>query len=79
MLPYRRRDGRLEVLIAHMGGPMWARRDEAAWTIVKGEHDESEEALAAARREFEEETGAAAARRAGCSSSARCASPAASG
>jgi predicted NUDIX family NTP pyrophosphohydrolase len=57
LLPYRRRDGRLEVLIAHMGGPMWARRDEAAWTIVKGEHDADEEALAAARREFEEETG----------------------
>lgn len=57
LLPFRLRDGRLEVLIAHMGGPMWARRDEAAWTIVKGEHDEEEEALAAARREFEEETG----------------------
>lgn len=62
LLPYRRRDGRLEVLIAHMGGPMWARRDEAAWTIVKGEHGEDEEALAAARREFAEETGAPAPR-----------------
>lgn len=59
LLPYRRRDGRLEVLIAHMGGPLWARREEAAWTIVKGEHAEDEEALEAARREFEEETGAA--------------------
>jgi len=47
------------VLIAHMGGPLWARREEAAWTIVKGEHAEDEEALEAARREFEEETGAA--------------------
>jgi predicted NUDIX family NTP pyrophosphohydrolase len=57
LLPYRRRDGHLEVLIAHMGGPFWSRRDEGAWTIVKGELDEAEDALAAARREFEEETG----------------------
>ncbi len=60
LLPYRVRDGRLEVLIAHMGGPLWARRDEGAWSVIKGEHDEHEDALAAARREFEEETGAAA-------------------
>jgi predicted NUDIX family NTP pyrophosphohydrolase len=60
LLPYRIRDGRLEVLIAHMGGPLWARRDEHAWTIVKGEYDDTEDALAAARREFEEETGRAA-------------------
>lgn len=57
LLPYRTRDGRLEVLIAHMGGPLWSRREDAAWSIVKGEHDEREDALAAARREFEEETG----------------------
>ena len=57
LLPYRHRAGRLEVLIAHMGGPLWARRDEGAWTIVKGEHDEHEQPLSAARREFEEETG----------------------
>jgi predicted NUDIX family NTP pyrophosphohydrolase len=60
LLPYRVRDGRLEVLIAHMGGPLWARREEAAWSLVKGEHDEREEPLAAARREFEEETGVTA-------------------
>lgn len=60
LLPYRVRDGRLEVLIAHMGGPLWARREEGAWSIVKGEYEETEEAPAAARREFEEETGAPA-------------------
>jgi predicted NUDIX family NTP pyrophosphohydrolase len=60
LLPFRRRDGHLEVLIAHMGGPFWSRREEGAWTIVKGELDGGEDALAAARREFEEETGAPA-------------------
>ena len=57
LLPYRARDGRTEVLIAHMGGPLWSRREERAWTVLKGEHGEDEEALDAARREFEEETG----------------------
>lgn len=57
LLPYRERDGRLEVLIAHMGGPLWAGREEGAWSVIKGEHDEHEEPLAAARREFAEETG----------------------
>ena len=60
LLPYRIREGRLEVLIAHMGGPLWASRDEGAWSIVKGEYDEREDAYAAARREFTEETGAPA-------------------
>jgi predicted NUDIX family NTP pyrophosphohydrolase len=59
LLPYRRREGRLEVLIAHMGSPFWARRDRGAWSIVKGEYDEHEEPLAAALREFAEETGVA--------------------
>jgi predicted NUDIX family NTP pyrophosphohydrolase len=57
LLPFRKRDGRLEVLIAHMGGPFWQRRDEGAWSIVKGEHGDDEDPYAAARREFEEETG----------------------
>jgi predicted NUDIX family NTP pyrophosphohydrolase len=57
LLPYRFRDGRLEVLIAHMGGPFWAAKDEGAWSIVKGECDAGEDAYAAARREFAEETG----------------------
>ena len=47
----------LEVLLGHMGGPFWARRDAGAWTIPKGEHDEQETAWDAARREFVEELG----------------------
>ncbi|MVO85613.1 NUDIX domain-containing protein [Streptomyces sp. p1417] len=46
-----------EVLVGHMGGPFWARRDHAAWSIPKGEHGDEEEPLAAAVREFEEELG----------------------
>jgi predicted NUDIX family NTP pyrophosphohydrolase len=60
LLLYRIREQRLEVLIAHMGGPFWARKDEGAWSIVKGEYDEHEDPVAAAQREFEEETGAPA-------------------
>ena len=60
LLLYRVRGGQLEVLIAHMGGPFWANRDDGAWSIVKGEYDEGEDAYAAARREFAEETGAPA-------------------
>ncbi|MET7646771.1 NUDIX domain-containing protein [Streptomyces sp. NPDC005426] len=46
-----------EVLIGHMGGPFWARRESAAWSVPKGEYGPGEEAAAAARREFEEEFG----------------------
>lgn len=46
-----------EVLLGHMGGPFWARRDERAWSIPKGEPGPDEELLATARREFEEELG----------------------
>lgn len=46
------------MLIAHMGGPYWAKKDDGGWSIVKGEYGEDEDAYAAARREFEEETGA---------------------
>ena len=47
-----------EVLIAHMGGPYWAAKDDAAWSIPKGEYDpDAESALDAARREFAEELG----------------------
>jgi predicted NUDIX family NTP pyrophosphohydrolase len=59
LLLHRRRDGQLEVLIGHMGGPLWARR-ERSWSIVKGEYEEREQPLHAARREFEEETGSPA-------------------
>ena len=56
LLPFRRHDG-IEVLVAHPGGPYFARRDNGWWSIVKGmvEPDEMDEATAA--REFEEETG----------------------
>jgi predicted NUDIX family NTP pyrophosphohydrolase len=46
-----------EVLLGHMGGPFWARKDEGAWSIPKGEHGPDEEPRAAAAREFEEELG----------------------
>jgi len=45
------------VLLAHMGGPLWSRKDEHAWTIPKGEYTADEDPLAAARREFAEELG----------------------
>ena len=53
-------DGAVQVLLAHMGGPFWARKDEGAWSIPKGEHPPSEDARAAARREFAEELGSPA-------------------
>ncbi len=56
---WRRLDtGAIEVLLGHMGGPYWARKDEGAWTIPKGEIEPGEEPLAVARREFQEEIGA---------------------
>lgn len=57
MLPYRVDDGTLEVLIAHMGGPFWAKKDDGAWSVIKGEHDEGDDPVEAARREWVEETG----------------------
>jgi predicted NUDIX family NTP pyrophosphohydrolase len=57
ILLYRMRAGVLEVLLAHPGGPFWAKKDAGAWTIPKGEIGEDEEAQCAARREFAEETG----------------------
>lgn len=59
ILLYRVRAG-LEVLLVHPGGPMWAKRDEGAWSIPKGEYEPGEQALAAARREFAEELGSPA-------------------
>ncbi|MGU3501445.1 NUDIX domain-containing protein [Mycobacterium sp. C31M] len=52
-------DGTVQVLLGHPGGPFWARKDDGAWSIPKGEFDGSEDAWAAARREFAEETGLA--------------------
>jgi len=57
ILLYRRPGGRLEVLLAHPGGPYFARKDEGHWTIPKGEVDPGEEFVSVGRREFEEETG----------------------
>jgi len=57
ILLYRRGRAGVEVFIAHMGGPFWARKDQRAWSIPKGEFAGSEDALAAARREFREEIG----------------------
>lgn len=56
---YRRTAAGPEVLIGHMGGPFWARKDAGAWTIPKGEVAEGEDPLAAAVREFTEELGTA--------------------
>ena len=58
LLLFRGRGATLEVLLVHPGGPLWARKDEGAWSIPKGEVQPNEDALAAARREVEEETGA---------------------
>ena len=55
---YRKRPGGVEVLLVHPGGPFWAKKDEAAWSIPKGLAGAGEDLLAAARREFLEETGA---------------------
>lgn len=55
---YRWRGGELQVLLAHPGGPYWARKDEGAWMIPKGEIQPGEKPLACAMREFEEELGA---------------------
>lgn len=57
ILVFRRVGGRTEVLIAHMGGPFWARKDDGAWSVPKGLIEDGEEPLAAARREFQEELG----------------------
>src|SRR5580704_9549252 len=56
ILAYRHGADFLEVFLVHPGGPYWARRDEGAWSIPKGEYLEGESALAAAQREFHEET-----------------------
>ncbi|MBA2388917.1 MAG: NUDIX domain-containing protein [Geodermatophilaceae bacterium] len=60
LLLFRRTGPRIEVLLAHMGGPFWQRRDAGAWTVPKGEYEPGEEPLAAALREFAEELGLAA-------------------
>jgi predicted NUDIX family NTP pyrophosphohydrolase len=55
LLAFRRNDG-VEVLLAHPGGPFWARKDDGVWTIPKGLVGPGEDLVTAARREFNEET-----------------------
>lgn len=57
LLMYRRRGGKLEVLLVHPGGPFFRNKDLGSWTVPKGEPSEGEALLATARREFREETG----------------------
>lgn len=57
ILPYRHTDESVEVWLAHPGGPFWAKKDDRAWGVVKGEYPDDEAPLDAARREFAEETG----------------------
>lgn len=57
LLLYRIADGGVEVLLGHPGGPFWARKDDGAWSIPKGEYDPDEDPWTAARREFREEIG----------------------
>jgi predicted NUDIX family NTP pyrophosphohydrolase len=54
---FRRRAGLLEFLLVHPGGPFWARKDDGAWTIPKGEAAPDEDLLVRAQTEFEEELG----------------------
>ncbi|MBX9778406.1 MAG: NUDIX domain-containing protein [Xanthobacteraceae bacterium] len=58
LLMYRRRGIALELLLVHPGGPFWAKKDDGAWSIPKGEYDAGEEPLDVAKREFAEEVGA---------------------
>ena len=62
LLAFRRRN-ELEVLLAHPGGPFWAKKDDGAWTIPKGLVEPGDDLIATARREFTEETNLVAARR----------------
>jgi predicted NUDIX family NTP pyrophosphohydrolase len=54
---YRKRNGGLEALLVHLGGPFWKNKDRGAWFVPKGEINPGEDQLVAAGREFQEETG----------------------
>jgi predicted NUDIX family NTP pyrophosphohydrolase len=60
LLLYRVTGGAVEVLLVHPGGPFWARKDDGAWSVPKGEYTDGEDPWAVAQREFTEELGAAA-------------------
>lgn len=55
LLVYRRTDAGIEVLLVHPGGPFWAKKDDGAWSVPKGEYEPDEDPLEVALREFEEE------------------------
>ena len=57
LIVYRKTGNTIEVLIAHMGSPWWAKKDKGAWSIPKGEYQEGDDPLANAKREFKEELG----------------------
>ena len=57
LLVYRRVEGEPEMLLVHPGGPYWARKDDGAWSIPKGEYEPGEDPLGVASREFREELG----------------------
>src|ERR1700692_1522165 len=57
LIMYRQLKHKLEVFLVHPGGPFWAKKDQGAWTLPKGEYEEDEDPLEAAQREFQEETG----------------------
>jgi predicted NUDIX family NTP pyrophosphohydrolase len=56
LLMYRRRQGSLEFLLVHPGGPFWAKKDTGSWSIPKGEYSAEEDPFEVAKREFQEET-----------------------
>jgi predicted NUDIX family NTP pyrophosphohydrolase len=60
LLLHRTTDAGVEVLLGHPGGPFWARKDDGAWSIPKGEYTEDEDPWQAAQREFREELGLSA-------------------
>jgi predicted NUDIX family NTP pyrophosphohydrolase len=60
LLLYRRAGDGVDVLLVHPGGPYWAKKDDGAWSIPKGEYEEGEDPLDVARREFAEELGSPA-------------------
>jgi predicted NUDIX family NTP pyrophosphohydrolase len=57
LVVFRKRMGRIDVLLVHPGGPFWKNKDEGAWSIPKGEFSEGEDPLTVACREFQEEIG----------------------
>lgn len=57
ILLYHFKNKNIEVMLAHPGGPFWAKKDTGVWSIPKGEFEDDEEVLVTAKREFEEELG----------------------